>query len=84
MAFDFLVPVEDRVIAHCELLPVQAIGKNTHIHTVKDGLPVLANATIAIVGVKETRNAFEKKLEQLDVSEIRMQFYRLLLGNWNK
>ena len=83
MAFDFLVPVEDRVIAHCELLPVQAIGKNTHIHTVKDGLPVLANATIAIVGVKETRNAFEKKLEQLDVSEIRMQFYRLLLGNWN-
>ncbi len=83
MAFDFLVPVEDKVLAHCELLPVQSIGKNTHIHTVKDGLPVLANATVAILGVKESRNAFEKKLEKLDVSAIRIQFYKLLLGNWN-
>ena len=83
MAFDFLVPVEDKVLAHCELLPVQSIGKNTHIHTVKDGLPVLANATVAILGVRESRNAFEKKLEKLDVSAIRLQFYQLLLGNWN-
>ena len=83
MAFDFLVPVEDRIIAHCELLPSQAIGRNTYIHTAKDGLPVLANATVAILGVRETRNAFEKKLEQLNVSEIRFQLYRLLLGNWN-
>ena len=83
MAFDFLVPVEDKVLAHCELLPVQSIGKNTHIHTVKDGLPVLANATVAILGVRESRNAFEKKLEKLDVSAIRLQFYKLLLGNWN-
>lgn len=83
MAFDFLVPVEDKVLAHCELLPKQAIGKNTHIHTVKDGLPVLANATVAILGVKESRNAFEKKLEKLDVSAIRLEFYKLLLGNWN-
>ncbi|MFD0798765.1 formimidoylglutamase [Maribacter chungangensis] len=83
MAFDFLVPVEDKVLAHCELLPVQAIGKNTYIHTVNDGLPVLANATVAILGVKESRNAFEKKLEKLDVSAIRLEFYKLLLGNWN-
>lgn len=83
MAFDFLVPVEDKVLAHCELLPIQSIGKNTHIHTVKDGLPVLANATVAILGVRESRNAFEKKLEKLDVSAIRLQFYKLLLGNWN-
>jgi arginase family enzyme len=26
---------------------------------------------------------FEKKLEKLDVSAIRLQFYKLLLGNWN-
>lgn len=83
MAFDFLVPVEDKVLAHCELLPAQAIGKNTYIHTVNDGLPVLANATVAILGVKESRNAFEKKLEKLDVSAIRLEFYKLLLGNWN-
>ncbi|MFX0558518.1 formimidoylglutamase [Maribacter sp. CXY002] len=83
MAFDFLVPVSDKVLAHCELLPSQAIGRNTYIHTEKDGLPVLANATVAIFGVKESRNAYEKKLEKLDVSAIRLQLYRLMLGNWD-
>jgi arginase family enzyme len=83
MAFDFLVPVSDKVLAHNELLPSQAIGKNTYIHTEKDGLPVLANATVAIIGVRESRNAYEKKQEKLDVSGIRLQFYKLLIGNWN-
>ena len=83
MAFDFLVPIEDKVLAHTELLPPQALGKNIHKHTVKDGLPVLAVASIAIVGVKESRNAFEKKIEKLDVSAIRIELYKLLLGNWN-
>ncbi|MCJ7466947.1 MAG: formimidoylglutamase, partial [Maribacter sp.] len=80
---DFLVPVEDKVLAHCELMPPQALGKNIHIHTERDGLPVLAIASMAIVGVKESRNAFEKKPEQLDVSAIRLQLYRLMVGNWN-
>ncbi|CAN0591812.1 unnamed protein product, partial [Ectocarpus sp. 12 AP-2014] len=83
MAFDFLVPVSDKVLAHNELLPSQSIGKNTYIHTEKDGLPVLANATVAILGVRESRNAYEKKHEKLDVSAIRLQFYKLLIGNWN-
>jgi arginase family enzyme len=46
-------------------------------------LPVLANATVALLGVRESRNAFEKKHEKLDVSGIRLQFYKLLIGNWN-
>ncbi len=83
MAYDFLVPVEDKVLAHCELLAPQTLGKNIQIHTVKKGLPVLANASVALIGVKESRNAFEKKLEKLDVSGIRLQLYKLLLGNWN-
>ena len=83
MAFDFLVPVEEKVLAHSELLPSQALGKHIYSHTKKDGLPVLANATIAILGVKESRNVFEKKPEKLDVSAIRIQLYKLLLGNWN-
>lgn len=83
MAFDFLVPIEDKVLAHTELLPLQSLGKNIHKHTLRDGLPVLAMASIAIVGVKESRNAFEKKLEKLDVSAIRIEFYKLLMGNWN-
>lgn len=83
MAFDFLVPVEDKVLAHSELLPEQALGKHIYAHTKKDGLPVLANASIAFLGVKESRNAFEKKPEKLDVSAIRIQLYKLMLGNWN-
>ncbi len=83
MAYDFLVPVEDKVLAHNELLPTQALGKNIHIHSKKEGLPVLAIASLAIVGVKESRNAFEKKIEKLDVSAIRIELYKLLMGNWN-
>tara|TARA_R110002167_G_scaffold40998_4_gene125542 strand:- start:103 stop:1260 length:1158 start_codon:yes stop_codon:yes gene_type:complete len=83
MAFDFLVPVEDKVLAHCELLPPQAIGKHIYMHTAKKGLPVLANASVAIVGVRESRNGFEKKPDKLDVSAIRLQLYKLMLGNWN-
>jgi len=83
MAFDFLVPVADKVLAHCELLPPQALGKKIYKHTKRDGLPVLAIASIAIIGVNESRNAFEKKPEQLDVSAIRLELYKLMVGNWN-
>lgn len=83
MVLDFLVPVEDKVLAHCELLPPQALGKHIKIHSKRDGLPDMADISIAILGVKESRNAFEKKPDKLDVSSIRLQLYKLLLGNWN-
>jgi len=83
MAFDFLVPVSKKVLAHCELLPAQAIGRNIQIHNEKDGLPVLAQATFAILGVHESRNAFEMKPEPLDIDGIRLEFYKLFMGNWN-
>ncbi|MEC7263309.1 MAG: formimidoylglutamase [Bacteroidota bacterium] len=83
MAFDFLIPVSDKVLAHSELLPQQALGKNIFIHTEKDGLPVFAQADVAIFGVLESRNAFEKKPEKLDLSEVRIQLYKLMMGNWN-
>ncbi|NER11671.1 Arginase family enzyme [Muriicola jejuensis] len=83
MAFDFLVPVEDKALAHCELLPPQSLGKNIFKHTHRDGLPVLANASFAIMGVNESRNAFEKKPEKLALVEIRIQLYKLMMGNWN-
>ena len=83
MAFDFLVPVADKALAHCELLPPQALGKNIHKHTKRKGLPVLANASFAILGVNESRNAFVKKPEPLNLTEIRIQLYKLMMGNWN-
>ena len=78
-----MVPVSEKVLAYSELLPPQALGKNIHKHTEKKGLPVFANATVAIFAVNESRNAFEKKPERLDVDEIRIQLYRLMTGNWN-
>lgn len=83
MAFDFLLPVGDLVVAHTELLPEQALGKSVHMHTQKDGLPVFAQADVAILGVLESRNAFEKKPEKLDLDQVRIQLYRLMRGNWN-
>ena len=83
MAFDFLQPVSQRVLAHCELLPAQSLGRIIYKHTEQEGLPVLAGATFAILGVYESRNAFVKKTSRLDLDEIRMQLYRLMEGNWN-
>ena len=83
MAFDFLVPVNDKILAHCELLPPQSLGNKIYKHTERNGLPVLANASFAILGVNESRNAFEKKTEKLNIAEIRLQLYKLMMGNWN-
>ncbi len=83
MAFDFLVPVDDKVLAHCELLPPQSLGNQIHKHSKQEGLPVLAMASFALLGVKESRNAFEKKPERLNTSDIRLELYRLMSGNWN-
>ncbi len=83
MAFDFLVPVSEKVLAFCEFLPPQALGKSIYKHTDKKGLPVFANATVAIFGVVESRTAFEKKPEKLDTDAIRIALYRLMAGNWN-
>ena len=63
MAFDFLVPVSDKVLAFSEFLPEQSLGKNIFKHTKKKGLPVFANATVAIFGVLESRNALRKSLK---------------------
>ena len=65
MAFDFLVPVSEKVLAFSEFLPPQALGKSIYKHTEKKGLPVFANATVAILGVLESRNAFEKRPEKI-------------------
>lgn len=83
MDFDFLVPVADKVLAHGELLPAQALGKHIKVHSKQNGIPELESVSIAILGVRESRNAFEKKPEKLDVSAIRIQLYKLFRGNWN-
>ncbi|MDX1326918.1 MAG: formimidoylglutamase [Arenibacter sp.] len=83
MAFNFLVPVKEEVLAYCELLTSQAMGRQIVKHSEKHGLPDLSKASVALLGVNETRNAFGEPKEPLDLSGIRRQFYSLMKGNWN-
>ena len=83
MVFNFLVPVKEEVLAYCELLTSQAMGRQIIKHSEKHGLPDLSKASVALLGVNETRNAFGEPKEPLDLSGIRRQFYSLMKGNWN-
>jgi hypothetical protein len=83
MALEFLLPVSDKVLAHNTLLPGQAIGNKMSIHTEKNGLPSLKGVQLAFIGVHESRNAFEKKSHRLAIDAIRIQWYKLMFGNWN-
>lgn len=83
MAFDFLTPVENKVLVYGEKLPAQALGKHLKFHTEQDGLPDLESVSIALIGVRESRNAVEEKPEKLDLATIRIELYTLFLGNWS-
>ena len=83
MHFEFLSPVENVVLAHNQLLPKQTLGKSIVIHSESNGIPDLEGVKIAIVGVDETRNAIIKPKEKLKLSTIRVELYKLFLGNWS-
>ena len=83
MAYDFLVPVSEKVLAFTELLPPQSLGKNIFKHTAQKGMPVFANATVAILGVLEHRTPYNRRTDKLDLDAQRLQLYRLMMGNWN-
>lgn len=82
MAFDFLQPVSEEVLEQSAALPAQALGRSIYKHTEAEGLPVLAGADFALLGVFESRHAFEAKQDRIDLDGIRIQLYRLMQGNW--
>jgi len=83
MPFDLLKPVSEHVLAFTEMLPPQCLGRHVFKHTEKKGLPVFANATVAILGVLEYRSPLERRTETLDMDTIRRELYQLMNGNWN-
>ena len=78
MDFDFLNPIDDRLLAHNLMLPEQVIGRNLLIHTQKDGIPELTDIRVAMVSL-EPRLV---KGEPLHL-RFRQQFYQLFAGNWD-
>lgn len=82
MYAEFFTPVDNVVLAHNLLLPKQSLGRNIFIYSEKEGFPNLENVKIAIIGVNETRNAATQAKEKVSISQIRLQLYKLFLGNW--
>lgn len=82
MNFNFLSPVSDSVLAHCELLSQQTLGKKVKIHSEQHGIPDLDDVKLAIIGVKENRNDVNYIGSDLNFSDIRTTLYSLFPGNW--
>ena len=78
MDFDFLNPIDDRILAHTLMLPEQVTGRNLRIHTKKDGIPELKDVRVAMVSVEPLL----VKGEPLHL-RFRQQFYQLFAGNWD-
>ena len=83
MNFNFLSPVSDVVLAHNELLSMQALGQKIKIYSSKKGFPDLEGVQIAIIGVLENRNDINYIGEEFQLNEIRKTFYSLFPGSWN-
>ncbi|WP_308990654.1 formimidoylglutamase [Mariniflexile litorale] len=83
MNFNFLSPVSDVVLAHNELLSLQALGRKIRIHSTQKGIPDLEGVNIAILGVLENRNDVNYIGEEFQLNEIRKTFYGLFPGSWH-
>lgn len=83
MNFNFLTPVSDVVLAHNELLSLQALGRKIKIHSAKKGIPDLEGIQIAILGVLENRNDVNYIGKEFQLNDIRKAFYGLFPGSWH-
>ena len=78
MEFDFLRPVDDKLLAHNLMLPEQVLGRNLRIHTRQEGFPDLKNVGFVIVSLDSRSN----NGDSLHV-RFRQHFYQLFAGNWD-
>ncbi|MFM2230901.1 MAG: hypothetical protein RL607_2159 [Bacteroidota bacterium] len=82
MEFDFLTPLETDLVIDIKRLSSQHLSSKVVFHT-QEEFPDIEKVDIAIIGVPENRGS-QFYVEQEDLSEIRMELYRLFPGNWNK
>jgi len=81
---EFLSPVSKQVHADREVLPVGTLGKVIALHSSKGDLPDLADASFAIVGIKENRNDINYLGETVSFDALRKSLYALYPGNWSQ
>ncbi|RXP54120.1 arginase [Lutibacter sp. HS1-25] len=82
MNFEYLLPVDDSLIAHAKMQPSHCFGQQIKIHSLKHGFPVLDTIKIAIVGVQESRAAIGNEGTGDNIDAIREELYKLFPGNW--
>ena len=80
MEFDFLSPVDDKIIEYVKGLSSQHLGSKVAFHTAKD-FPDTDQIKVAIIGVLENRGD-AKSFEEVDLTAIRKELYTLFPGNW--
>ncbi|MGK4567066.1 formimidoylglutamase [Flavobacterium sp. 3HN19-14] len=81
MGFDFLSPLEDGFIDFTSGLSSQQLGSKIVLHSEKD-FPDTEKINLAIVGVLDNRGD-NAQFEEVDLTEIRKEFYSLFPGNWD-
>lgn len=82
MTFDFLLPVSETVLSENENIGGQALGNKIRIHTKADGIPDLEQVKMAIIGIRENRNAVNYDESEIHFDAIRKALYGLFPGNW--
>ncbi|MFT5212856.1 MAG: formiminoglutamase [Patiriisocius sp.] len=80
---DFLIPIEDFVVAHLETQLNSCLGQNIQIYSAQEGFPNLENVQIAILGVNEDRNSQNNFGCGDNLHFIREKLYQLFPGNWH-
>jgi len=82
MIFDYLIPVDDTLLAHAKMQSNQTFGQSIEIYTEQNGFPSLENKKIAIIGVNEGRASDGNYGTGADLGNIRKELYNLYPGNW--
>ena len=80
MEFDFLAPVESQIIDFVKDLSSQHLGSKVVFHSDKE-FPDLNQVKIAIIGVLENRGSGSDA--EVDLTDVRKEFYSLFPGNWH-
>ena len=81
MEFDFLSPVDNKIMLYINGLSSQHLGSKVAFHTDKD-FPDIDKIKIAIIGVLENRGAVNFTSEKVNLDAIRKELYGLYPGNW--
>lgn len=82
MEFDFLSPLDTDLLIDIKQLSSQHLANKVVFHTQHE-FPDISKVNIAIIGVVENRGRNNSSIE-LDLTDLRKQFYQLFPGNWSQ